>query len=221
MKWIIFLFALFLTGTVTAQESEKLALFRELSVSGNCSLPVSSKNPAEVRPGFGIAVYTPFRPASKINPVIGLEFVQTRFFSSGVVDGDDVYYTNADFYYNQLRLPLSLRFHFGQKTTFFIEPGIFFSIPLSDYLEGVLHKPVNGVEVTELAKVNLRSSAGIGLSLGLGIHTPLRKGALLFRLDENAGSGRTYLASGSPNESTIFYNHYLRFSVIYRLPAKQ
>lgn len=221
MKLIISLFTFLISVSLVAQESVKPALLSEFSLSGNCSLPVSSKHPVQARLGFGAAVYLPFRLDKRVNPVIGLEFVQTHFFASTVVDGDALFYTDADFYYNQLRLPFSTRFHFGKKTTFFIEPGAFVSVVLSDFIQGTIHKSVNGNEVTERAKSNLTSSPGIGISLGFGIQTPLKKGTLLFRLDENAGSGRTYMAQGSSNESTIFYNHYLRFSVIYRLPSKQ
>ncbi|MES2556529.1 MAG: hypothetical protein V4604_10285 [Bacteroidota bacterium] len=221
MKLILHFFALLIASSLVAQESTKPALLSEFSFSVNYSIPSSSKHPVEARPGFGAAVYLPFRLDKKVNPVIGLEFVQTRFYASTIVDGDELFYTGADFSYNQFRLPFSARFHFGKKTTFFIEPGAFASVVLSDFIEGVTHKSVDGKEVTERVKANLTSSPGIGLSLGFGIQIPLKKGTLLLRLDENAGSGRTYLAQGSSNESTIFYNHYLRFSAIYRLPAKQ
>lgn len=228
MKTIIIIFLAFLiSDSLFAQESSKPALFSEFSVFGNYSLPVSNGYQVEARPGFGVAVYSPLRSGKKVIPVIGVEFVRTNFHVSMVTSGDVSYfgnpafYTDVDFYYNQMRLSFSTRCHFGGKSTFFLEPGAYLNMPFTDYMKGTLHKSVNGKEETERGKTDLVTSPGIGLSLGFGIQTPLKKGALLFRLDENIGSGRTSMDSGSPNESSIFYNHYLRFSVIYRLPAKQ
>jgi hypothetical protein len=227
MKLTIGLLVFLIAGSLAAQESSKPALLSEYSVFGNYSLPVSNGYPVEAKPGFGVAVYSLLRPGKKVIPVIGVEFVRTNFYVSTVASGDlsyfgnPAFYTDVDFYYNQLRLSFSTRCHFGKTSTFFLEPGAYLNMPFADYMKGTLHKSVNGKEETERGKTDLVTSPGIGLSLGLGFQKPIKKGALLFRLDENIGSGRTLMDSGTPNESSIFYNHYLRFSIIYLLPVKQ
>jgi hypothetical protein len=224
MKSFILVFSAFLvSSSLFSQKSTAPALFCEYAVYGNYSLPVSNGYTVKSKPGFGVAVYSLLRPGKKVILVIGLEFVRTNFFVSNVAENPPgPFYTDVDFYYNQLRLSYAVRFHLGEKSKFFLEPGSYFNMPFTDEMKGTMHKTIDGIEVvSERSKTGLETTPGIGLSLGFGFQQPIKKGTLIFRLDENVGSGRTSLNGGTPNESSIFYNHYLRFSVIYRLPAKR
>lgn len=207
--------------SVIAQDASQSRLFNEFSVSGNHSLAISNTYPLKNTFGYGASIYHSYHLDRKINPVVGIEYISTHFWMDKISDGKTAYYTDADFYYHQLRIPCSLRFNWGKKSTFFVETGLYLSIAFSNYIKGTINQYKYNILVTEPVQSKISSNPGIGLSMGIGVQTPLKKGSLIFRFDTNEGTGRTNMGAGSPNESVIFYNLYLRTSVIYRLPAKR
>ncbi|MDH4472386.1 MAG: hypothetical protein QE487_07240 [Fluviicola sp.] len=223
MKFFSCLSVLLISQSVIAQDVPQSRLFNEFSVSGNHSLAISNDYPLKNTFGYGASIYHSYHLDRKINPVVGIEYISTHFWMDKISDGKTTYYTDADFYYHQLRIPFSLRFNWGKKSTFFVETGLYLSIVFSNQIIGDINQYKNNIFVTEPVRSKISSNPGIGLSMGIGVQIPLKKkkGSLIFRFDTNEGTGRTNMGAGSPNESVIFYNLYLRTSVIYRLPVKR
>ena len=194
-------FAVHLNG----QNSDKAFVFDEFSVSANLTVPYHfSKSHIGNYFGAGLGAYHTFRRDKHFNIMLGLEYNYTSQYVGYMHDSHFSNYDNIITRNHIISIPISARINLGQKTKFFIEPGIFVDIAfvkqnIGDYSYSI-PKSDSGYDSGNKKVNELYFGLNAGFSMGTGVVIPAQKIDFLIKADYRFG-----LVSYFQNEGSIGY----------------
>lgn len=207
MKIIILLITLFLFVKNTTGKPDSTDHSTEYQFSLNKTQTISSH--IKARLGFGIGVYHTFRQKKNINFKIGFEynrmvrFLPLNYFS----------YTNLGktCVLNNVAIPMTIRFNFGEKTKLFVESGTYIDCPLKSTQKGYVESN-NHLSVVKISKENVNTlNFDFGFSGGIGIRIPIKNKELIVKTELKIDD-RMY-----EFDKDEFFNRYYNFSIGYIL----
>lgn len=211
MRQSILLFSLicFLLSASLAQESKDF-FFNEFTVSVNRTS--FQDNNTENNFGFGLGAYHLFRPAKKLNFVVGLGYNHTSQLKKSMYEGRFAHATDMTYRMNWFSISGGLRQNMGSKTKFFVEAGGFADLVLSSNRSGTITSYVldeNNHLIYTLTAVDEKAglSSSVGIYVGLGIRIPLSQFELIIKPDYKFGINAFY------SYQNQIYNRYFRINI--------
>lgn len=200
---------------VMAQTAKKKTFpFNEFGASLNYSVGVSPDYSTHLGWGGGLLLHKCWRTDKKINWVAGMEYQNMNFQIDSLFDHENFYYQDLHFHYHQFRIPFSMRVNFGKTTRFFLEPGVNLNIVTVGYFRGKEYNTTTHTSSKEIQM--LYGNPGFGAFFTMGVQVPYHSGNLLIQTSIQGSLSNTLMASDNPNESNLFYNNSIHFSVLYR-----
>lgn len=203
-----------------AQGIRKVLPFNEFGASVNYSIPLSRDYyHFSGNIGGGVVANYAFKPASKINPVVGLSY-QFLKYSVQSIPSDLGYYKDIDVSNHLLNISYAVRFQLGEKQRLILEPGVFGGIHFGGIIQGTsenTNSNANG-KIDYDTRDGIMSGFYAGLSFAVGTQFSLSKGKIIGFAKCNAGTGNTKYAPETPNETAVYFGFFPECSVVYQLP---
>ncbi|MCC6702368.1 MAG: hypothetical protein IT221_12640 [Fluviicola sp.] len=216
----LFLISIFLISSLIsfAQGIRKVLPFNEFGASVNYSIPLSRDHyHFSGNIGGGVIANYSFKPASKINPVVGLSY-QFLKYSVQSIPSDLGYYKDIDVSNHLLNISYAVRFQLGEKQRLLFEPGVFGGIHFGGTIQGTTDNSNSNGQVYSNTSDGIMSGFYAGLSFAVGTQFSLSKGKIIGFAKCNAGTGNTKYAPETPNETAVYFGFFPECSVVYQLP---
>lgn len=188
----------------------------------NYSYPLAWNNYGfQSKIGGGFTANYSFKPANKVNPLVGLSY-QFLKYSVQSIPSDLGYYKDIDVSNHLLNITYAVRFQLGEKQRLILEPGVFGGIHFGGTIQGTsenTNSNANG-KIDYDTRDGIMSGFYAGLSFAVGTQFSLSKGKLIGFARYNAGTGNTKYAPETPNETAVYFGFFPECSVVYQLYLK-
>jgi hypothetical protein len=195
----ITLILILLFPLVLLSQEKKDFFLDEVTLSGNHTFGGNGYIKGHV--GFGAGIYHVFIKDHMLNILFGVEYNWTGQVISYLdsIPPWNYFDYNVTFQYNNISLPLELRFSFGNKTRFYFEAGGYVDFPLYTCIKGtyrisylkIKHDSSLSIFVneTEIIDEEHGSQRSAGLIFGAGVIIPVSKISIILKSDYKYGLG--------------------------------
>lgn len=212
MRVLITYLIVFFLFTQSYGQLDTTYFFNEFSFSVNQTNVKDYKTANRV--GFGLGAHRCFRTDKRVSITFGFEINRTKQFKKYIYEGRFATVTDATYTINSFSIPITARINFGNKKIMFIEPGLFIDVNTTSRIKGTMYSGLptqNSHTVTAYDGGSDITNINFGPSAGLGVKIPIKRKAIIIRLDYKLGLRKLYTTYDQ------VFNNYFRLILAYKI----